>query len=71
MPSGEHGHRLRNGDEAEPLDRRLKITTSTRKTSDPLSRVLDVMATSDRTLDNDRFNAHTHLKESLWQPAPH
>ncbi len=32
-----------------------QITASTRKTSDPLSLVLDVMATSDRTLDNDRF----------------
>lgn len=30
-----------------------QITASTRKTSDPLSLVLDVMATSDRTLDND------------------
>lgn len=58
--SGEHGHRRRNGDQAGPLDGQLKITTSTRKASDPLSCVLDVMATSDRTLDNDRYRSSLH-----------
>lgn len=37
---------------AEQLDGRPQITTSTRKTSDPLSLVLDVTATSDQTPDN-------------------
>ncbi|SKF61444.1 Uncharacterised protein [Mycobacteroides abscessus subsp. abscessus] len=55
MPSGNYEHRTRHGDEAESLDGRPKITPSIRKTSNPLSPVLDVTATSDRTLDNDRF----------------
>lgn len=32
-----------------------KISASTRKASDPLSLVLDVIAMSDQTLDNDRL----------------
>ena len=60
-PSGNYGHRTRHSDEAEPLDGRLKISASTRKTSDPLSLVLDVMTTSDQTLDNDRLRRDARI----------
>lgn len=48
----------------------LKITASTRKNSDPLSLVLDVMATSDQTPDNGRIRPGARLGSGTHLPAP-